>query len=83
MTSLLTPSTLSGPATDLSDDQLAALANTFGKASVPVSIHDAKDRCLDLNTAADQVSDFSALAMRFEILDHQDRVVGFLAMTDG
>ena len=76
MASLLTSPALSEPRTGLTDDHLAALANTYDHIASPIRIHDAQDRCVYKNRQAATNEPHHS----FDILDECDRVVGRLTM---
>ncbi|UCD30272.1 MAG: hypothetical protein JSV03_07330 [Planctomycetota bacterium] len=65
------------PAT-LTIDHIAWLANTYERIPRPIWIHDLSAKCLYRNPPARSVSLSQAKVTRFEILDHDDRIIGHL-----
>ena len=61
-------------------EHLASLARTFDGVDHPVWIHDSDERCLYINAAARRLDRTTDTALRHEIVDHADRVVGRLTV---
>ena len=62
-------------------DHLAWLAKTYDRVSQPVWIHDLAANCVYQNRSARTSLSSQAALARFEILDHDDRIVGHLTTT--
>lgn len=75
-TNTATVPTADPPALDQA--QLAHLARTFEHCTPPVWIHDTQNRCLYRNFPAMCSPTRDEQLMIFEIVNHQDRVVGHL-----
>lgn len=57
---------------------LAWLARTYDRVSQPVWIHDLSDNCVYQNRSARSAPLSPTALARFEILDHDDRIIGHL-----
>ena len=66
------------PSRLLSDQQLRGLASTFDRVAAPVWVEDPHGTRLYANRAAGTDGSAEPTTLSFEILDHDDRVVGRL-----
>ena len=60
--------------------QLAGLGRTFEAARQPVWIHDLTDRCVYRNAAAQAAYREGAAVQLHDIVDHEDRKLGYLVI---
>jgi hypothetical protein len=60
-------------------DHLAWLAKTYDRIAQPVWIYDLSANCLYRNRSAKSEPSVQAPMARFDILDHDDRIIGHLA----
>ena len=60
-------------------DHLAWLAKTYDRIAQPVWIYDLSANCLYRNRSAISEPSAQAPLTRFDILDHDDRIIGHLA----
>ena len=65
---------------DPSPYDLAALARTFAATPQPVWVHDRFDRCLYVNKSARRLNGHNMMAVRHEIVDHRNQMVGRLTI---
>ncbi len=63
----------------LTAEHVNRLAATCAKADRPIWVHDLEARCLYRNPPAEHVSDHPETLMVFDIVDHRDRSIGYLA----
>ncbi len=61
------------------DEQLASLERTYGRARHPVWVRDFADRCVYRNPPASREAPTPEISLIFEIVDHNGTVVGTLA----
>ncbi len=66
------------PSRSLSDQQLRNLASTFDRVAEPVWVEDPRGSRLYANRAAGTDGAAEPTSLSFEILDHDNRVVGRL-----
>jgi hypothetical protein len=67
------------PVSSLSAEQLASLAGTYDRVSIPVWICDLWNRCVYRNPSAARMPPGTQAPLMFDIVDHESQVIGRLA----
>lgn len=67
------------PTVRLTAEHITRLAATWAHADRPIWVHDLEARCLYRNPPAERAPDRREALMIFDIVDHRDRSVGYLA----
>lgn len=66
----------------LTKEHITRLAATCAKADQPIWVHDLEARCLYRNPPAERAPDRREALMIFDIVDHSDRSIGYLATSE-